>query len=116
MTRCKRSLLFCFPLWLLTWGSGYCQNTRGSLGIPKVAPSMLPATLADLNHTTDDTTEIRLLIKLSCIYYWQDQTRHHYFGVDSAVFFAQQAMSLSSRINFTEGLTESEFLLCRILI
>ena len=104
------------PLWLLGWSTGYCQNTHGGLGVPKVDANMLSATLTDLNGTTDDTSEIRLLLKLSCIYYWQDRTRHHYFGVDSAVFFAQQAMTWSSRINFIEGLTESELLLCRISI
>ena len=116
MSRRKRSFLLCFPLWLLAWGTGHCQNTHGGLAVPKVAATRLSATLADLNRTNGDTAEIRLLLRLSRIYYWQDQTRHHYYGVDSAVFFAQQAMSLSSRINFTEGLTESEFLLCRILI
>jgi len=44
------------------------------------------------------------------------QIRHHYYGVDSAIFFAQQTITLSSQVNFTEGLAESEFLLCRILI
>src|SRR5882762_1223808 len=102
MARCKKSVFLCFPLWLLAWSTGYCQNTRGSLSVPKVAANMLSATLTDLNGTTNDTTETRLLLKLSCIYYWQDQTRHHYYGVDSAVFFAQQAMTLSSQINFTE--------------
>jgi two-component sensor histidine kinase len=116
MARCKKTILLCLPLWLLAWCTGYCQNTRGGLAVPKVAANMLSATLTDLNGTTGDTAGIRLLLRLSCIYYWQDQTRHHYYGVDSAVFFAQQAMTLSSQINFTEGLTESEFLLCRISI
>ena len=77
---------------------------------------MLSATLTDLNRTTDDTAEIRLLLKLSRIYYWQDRIRQNFHWVDSAVFFAQQAMSLSARINFIEGLTESELVLCKIAI
>ena len=116
MPKCKKSFLLCFPLWLLAWCNGYCQNTHGDLGVPRVAANRLSATLTALNGATADTAEIRLLLRLSYIYYWQDQTRHQYYGVDSAVFFAQQAMTLSSRINFTEGLTESEFLLCRISI
>ena len=77
---------------------------------------MLSATLADLNRTTDDTAEVRLLLKLSRIYYWQDRMRHNFHWVDSAVFFAQQAMGVSARINFIEGLTESELVLCKIAI
>jgi two-component sensor histidine kinase len=116
MVEYKKLGLLCLPVWLLAWCTGYSQNTHGGLGVPRVAANMLTPTLAELNGTTNDTAETRLLLRLSCIYYWQDQTRHHYYGVDSAVFFAQQAMTLSSQINLTEGLTESEFLLCRILI
>src|ERR1700754_4738883 len=116
MSRCKRSLLLCSSLWLLSWCTGYCQDTHGGLSVPRVAANRLSATLTDLNRTHGDTAGVRLLLRLSYLYYWQEQTSHRYYGVDSAVFFAQQAMSLSSRINFTEGLTESEFVLCRILI
>jgi len=116
MSSCKKVFLLCFLLWLLACCTGYCQNTRGGLAVPKVAANRLSATLTDLNGTTADTAEIQVLLRLGYIYYWQDQSRHHYYGIDSAVFFAQQAMTLSSQINFTEGLTESEFLLCRILI
>ena len=72
--------------------------------------------MTDLNRATSDTAEVRLLLRLSVIYYWQDRVRHHYYWSDSAVFFAQQAMGLSSRINFREGLTGSKFLLCKISI
>ena len=110
-----KAFLLCFPVLLLAWYSGQCQDTHGSLDVPKVAAGRLSATLADLNNTADDTTEIRLLLRLSYIYYWEDKTAHHY-EADSAVFFAQQAMTVSSQINFTEGLTEAEFILCRIFI
>jgi two-component system, sensor histidine kinase PdtaS len=112
----KKSFFLVFPFWLLGLCTSQCQNTHGGLGVPIVAANKLSAALTDLNGKTDDTTQIRLLLRLSCIYYWQDQTRHHYYWVDSAVFFAQQAMTLSSRINFIEGLTESEFILCRMSI
>src|ERR1700754_2159715 len=116
MSRYRRTVFLCCPLWLLAWYTGHCQNTHGGLAVPKVPANRLSATLTDLNGTNADTAEIRLLLKLSYIYYWQDQARHHYYGVDSAIFFAQQAKTWSTRINFTEGLTESEFLLCRVLI
>jgi two-component sensor histidine kinase len=87
-----------------TWG----------LDVPKVAASLLSVTLADLNGTTD-TTEARLLLKLSYIYYWKDKTKHG-SAIDSAILLARQAMDLSSRINYTEGITESEFILCRTMI
>ena len=116
MSAYKKSVVFCLPLWVLTWYTGHCQNTHGELNVQKVAVNMLSSTLGDLNHTTDDTTEARILLRLSCIYYWQDKTRHHYYDGDSAIFFAQQAQTLSSHINFTEGLAESEFLLCKISI
>ena len=110
-----KAFLLCFPVLLLAWYTGHCQNTQGSLDVPKVSADKLSATLADLNRATSDTAEIRLLLRLSCIYYWEEKTTHHN-EADSAVFFAQQAMTLSAQINFTEGLTESEFLLCRIFI
>jgi two-component system, sensor histidine kinase PdtaS len=115
MSRYKKSFLLCFSLWLLAYYTGYCQNTHGGLAVPKVVAGMLAPTLTDLTVATADTTKTRLLIRLSCIYYWQENTKHSY-QVDSALFYAEQAMNLSSQINFTEGITESEFLLCRILI
>ena len=78
--------------------------------------NMLPATIAELKHTTSDTAEVRQLLQLSRIYWWQDRIRHRYYGLDSTIFFAQQAMGLSSHINFVEGLIESELLLCQIEI
>ena len=116
MSRCKKTFLLCIPLWLLACCAGYCQNTQGSLHIPSVAATGLPATLAELNGATADTAKARLLLRLGYIYYWQDEIRQQYNEVDSAVFFAQRAMALSSQINFIEGLTESEFLLCKIAI
>jgi tetratricopeptide (TPR) repeat protein len=116
MSGCKKSFFLCFPLWLLSWGTGYCQKSDVELSVPKFAVNMLPATLTDLSGAADDTTQIRLLLRLSCIYYWQEKFRHDYYGVDSAVFFAQQAMTLSSQVKFTEGLNESEFLMCKISI
>jgi two-component system, sensor histidine kinase PdtaS len=110
----KKSLFLVLPIWLLGLCAGRCQNTRGGLGVLRVNGNKLSATLTDLNGTTADTAKVRLLLRLSYIYYWQDKIRHQYYGVDSAVFFAQQAMMLSTRIGFTEGLTESEFVLCRI--
>ena len=116
MARYKKSVFLCFPLWLLAFCTGYCQNTRGALDVPKVAVNGLSAALTDLNRAASDTVEIRLLLRLGYIYYWQHKTRPRYYEVDSAVFFAQQAMTLSSQNSFIEGLTESEFLLCRIAI
>jgi two-component system, sensor histidine kinase PdtaS len=116
MSRYKKSVFLCFTIWLLTSYTGQCQHTHGGLGVPKPAVNMLSVTMADLDHTSSDTAEVRLLLQLSRIYYWQDRIRHHYYWVDSAVFFAQQAMGLSSHISFTEGLTEAEFLLCKIAI
>ena len=115
MLRYKRVLLCCL-LCLLAWGTGYCQNTHGSRDVPKAPANALSATLTDLNGKATDTAKIRVLLELSYIYYWQDKNKHQYYGVDSAVFFAQQAMTLSSQINFMEGLTESELILCRISI
>lgn len=111
----KKYFLLCFLLWLLGYSAGRCQNTHGRLDVPRVAPNLLPATLADLNSATEDTTKARLLLKLSYIYYFQDRAKHHK-TVDSALFFAQQAMDLSSQIHFTEGVTESEFLMCKRLL
>ena len=112
----KKSVVLCFPWWLLTCYTGHCQNTHGDIVDLKPDMNMLPATIAGLKHTTSDTAEVRLLLQLSRIYWWQGRIRHRYYGADSALFFAQQAMGLSSHINFVEGLIESEFLLCHILI
>ena len=116
MSGYKKSVFLCFSLWLLAFSTGHGQNTHGGLDVAKIAANTLSATFTDLNRTTSDTAEARLLLKLSCIYYWLDKTRHHYSSVDSAIFFAQQAMALSSRVRFTEGRIESEFILCRIAI
>ena len=115
MSRYKKSVLLCFPLWLLLHGSGLCQNTHGNLDVQMVAPNSLSATLTNLSNATVDTTKVRLLLRLSYIYYHHDRARHHN-TVDSALFFAQQAMNLSSGIKFTEGITESELVLCRRLL
>jgi two-component system, sensor histidine kinase PdtaS len=114
MLRYKKSVFLCFTIWLLTSYTGHCERTHGLLDVPKPAENMLSETITELNHATSDTAEVRLLLELSRIYYWQDRIRHHYYWVDSAVFFAQQAMGLSSHIDFTEGLNESKFLLCKI--
>ena len=111
-----KPVFLCFSLGMLAFYAGQCQNTHGSLYVPKIASTMLAATMADLKGASADTAKTRRLLRLSYIYYWQDKIRHHYFDVDSAVFYAQQAMALSSQDNFTEGLTESEFLLCKIRI
>jgi two-component sensor histidine kinase len=116
MSGYKKLTLLCLPLWLLAHSAGYCQNTRGGFAVPRVAADRLSATVSELNGTTADTTKARLLLRLSCIYYWQGKITQHNYEVDSAVLFAQRAMTLSSQINFIEGLTESEFLLCRISI
>src|SRR5471030_348514 len=102
MPRYKKSFLLCFSLWLLVYCTGYCQNIHGGLAVPKVAASMLAPTLTDLNGATADTAKIRILLNLSCIYYWQDKTKHHY-EVDSAQFYAKLAMNSSSQIKFAEG-------------
>ncbi|WP_426670474.1 tetratricopeptide repeat-containing sensor histidine kinase [Mucilaginibacter sp. McL0603] len=111
----KKYFLLCFPLWFLAHCTGFCQNTRGGHDVPRVGVNLLSSTLNDLSNASEDTTKTNLLLRLSCIYYWQNKTRYHY-AADSALFFAQQALNLSSKIKFTKGITESEFLLCRTLI
>src|SRR5471030_1758064 len=115
MSKYKKSFPFCFLLWLLLSVTGLCQNTHGRLDVPRVAPNLLSAALTDLNSAAQDTTKARLLLKLSYIYYFQDRAKH-YNTVDSAVFFAQQTMNLSSKIKFTTGIAESELVLCRRLL
>src|SRR6266481_399122 len=103
----KKYFLLCFPLWVLAHCTGFCQDTRGGHDVPRVGANMLNSTLNDLSNATEDSTKTKLLLKLSCIYYWQNKTKYHY-AADSALFFAQQAMNLSSKIKFTKGITESE--------
>ena len=115
MFRVKKSFLLYFSLWLLCCGNGYCQNTRGGLDVPRISANMLASTLNDLDGTTSDTAKTRLLLQLSCIYYGLEHAGHQY-TVDSAQFYAELAMNLSSQINYTKGLTESQFLLCHMFI
>jgi two-component system, sensor histidine kinase PdtaS len=115
MFRVKKTFLLCFSICLLSCGNGYCQNTHGGLDIPRIDAYMVAPVLNDLDDTSVDTTKTNLLLKLSCIYYWQDKKKHQ-IGVDSAQFYAELAMNLSSQINYAKGLTESEFLLCHMLI
>ena len=113
MLRYKKCFLLCFPLWLLLSMTGLCQNTHGRLYIPMVAPSLLSPTFTDLKNATADSAKAKLLLKLSYIYFFKAR-RHD--EVDSAEFFAKQAMFLSLRINFAGGITDSEFVLFKRLI
>jgi two-component sensor histidine kinase len=113
MLSCKRYCLLYVSFWLLFSATGHCQNTHGGLVVPGVSPNLVPATLSDLNKATVDTAKVRLLLKLSYLYYYKGRHRKN---VDSLEFFARQAMTLSRRINFVQGITESEFVLCKEMI
>ena len=59
-----------------------------------------------LANTTNDTTKINLLLKLSKINSWSD--------VKSSVQYAKQALQLSQKINYKKGLAYSNFHLAKI--
>lgn len=88
------------------------QPTMGHLHVERYPYLSLPLYLNQLETAKEDTARVRLLLKISSIYHWNDSR-----GLaDSSILFARTAEKLSNSLQFTEGRIEATFIQCKSLL
>jgi tetratricopeptide (TPR) repeat protein len=90
----------------------FSQKTNGALEVGKYeSKTTLGQLFGELNHASADTNRVDILIKMSSIYQRKSTDQNQ----DSCIFFAKEALSLSTGLGYQWGVNESIFLECKAL-
>lgn len=88
------------------------QPTMSHLHVERYPYTSLPSFLRQLETAGEDTAKVRLLLKISSIYHWNDSRG----SADSSILFARAAETLSNSLRFTEGRVAATFIQCKSLL
>jgi two-component system, sensor histidine kinase PdtaS len=106
----KTKLLSGIFVFLIRWVAA--QPTTNHVGIDKYPYSSLSAYLGGLKNAKEDTAKVDLLLKIGCIYFWEQSGS----SADSAISFARTAGALSKSLKYSMGYNNSIYLICASLL
>ena len=107
----KSSLVF---IGLIYSSGSFGQEIPVSLEIKQESNFNHYEALKTINTTKDDTSKVRLLIRISHVF-WRGKTSTNHW-LDSVFIIAGKARILSQKLHFSSGYTESSYIICRYFL
>ncbi|MFD2146093.1 tetratricopeptide repeat protein [Mucilaginibacter antarcticus] len=111
----KINLAICMAIFLIYFPKlTQAQNTPVSMAVKNEGDIPVSQVLFKIGQSKADSNRVNLYLELSHLYWHQKESKTHY--IDSCLIFAKTARDLSYKLNFLNGINESQFLVCRISV